>query len=65
MSLVKIPFESIEEVIHDGTVGFCLGCGCEAFGVEPDARKYHCDACGKDLVFGAEEIVMMGFVETS
>lgn len=38
--------------------GFCASCGAEAEGVEPDAGKYHCDACGEEAVYGAEEIVM-------
>ena len=38
--------------------GFCLCCGCEADGVEPDARKYKCEACGAPAVDGAEELLM-------
>lgn len=40
-------------------VGFCLGCGAEAHGVEPDARGYECEACGEPRVYGAEELVLM------
>jgi hypothetical protein len=39
--------------------GFCLTCGAEAEGCEPDARDYKCDDCGSMRVFGAEEIFMM------
>jgi hypothetical protein len=39
--------------------GFCLSCGAEAEGCEPDARRYHCDECGQPAVFGAEELVLM------
>jgi hypothetical protein len=39
--------------------GFCLICGCEAGGVEPDARNYPCEACGAEQVFGAEELMMI------
>ena len=42
--------------------GFCLHCGAEAFGVEPDARNYDCEECGEPLVFGAEELLLMGRV---
>jgi len=42
----------------DGT-GFCVSCGSEASGVEPDARNILCEACGKRKVFGAEELVFM------
>jgi hypothetical protein len=41
--------------------GVCLGCGEWTIGgVEPDARKYHCDGCGAMRVYGCEEAVMMG-----
>ena len=43
-------------------LGFCLDCGCETDGVEPDARKYHCDECGMMAVYGLEELVMMDLV---
>jgi hypothetical protein len=39
--------------------GFCLICGAEAEGVEPDARNYQCESCGADQVFGAEELMMV------
>jgi hypothetical protein len=44
---------------RDEYVGFCLNCGAEKEGCEPDARNYHCDRCGEDEVYGAEEIVIM------
>ena len=36
--------------------GFCITCGAEAEGVEPDAEKYICEACGALVVYGAEQI---------
>lgn len=39
--------------------GFCLACGEEVEGVEPDARGYKCPMCDEDRVFGAEEILLM------
>ena len=39
--------------------GFCLACGEEQEGCEPDARNYECDSCEKHQVFGAEEILFM------
>lgn len=53
--------EQITEAIHNGT-GFCLGCGEESGTVEPDARAYKCESCDKSMVFGAEELVIMGRV---
>jgi hypothetical protein len=43
---------------RDESVGFCVGCGEEAEGVEPDAQYYECEDCGKCLVFGAEELAL-------
>ena len=41
--------------------GICLSCGEIHYGgVEPDARCYHCDACGADMVYGLEEALIMG-----
>jgi len=39
--------------------GFCLACGNEADGVEPDAERYECEACGAPLVYGAEQLLLM------
>ena len=39
--------------------GFCLACGNEQGGCEPDARRYRCEACGESQVYGAEELAMM------
>jgi predicted RNA-binding Zn-ribbon protein involved in translation (DUF1610 family) len=40
--------------------GFCIACGAEVDGVEPDACQYECEACGKHAVYGAEELLIMG-----
>lgn len=37
--------------------GFCVACGHEQGGCEPDARRYPCEACGKKEVYGAEELL--------
>ena len=39
--------------------GFCIKCGAEAEGVEPDARRYECEVCGEDGVYGADELLLM------
>jgi hypothetical protein len=39
--------------------GFCLICGNEASGVEPDAQNYTCETCGAEQVFGAEELLIV------
>ena len=38
--------------------GFCISCGSEAEGVEPDAQGYECEACGENAVYGAEELLL-------
>ncbi|MGH7077723.1 MAG: hypothetical protein ACREFU_06445 [Acetobacteraceae bacterium] len=38
--------------------GFCLACGAEAEGVEPDAEQYACEICGERAVYGAAEILV-------
>jgi hypothetical protein len=38
--------------------GFCIRCGAEAEGVEPDARKYECNSCSEPGVYGAEELLL-------
>ena len=38
--------------------GFCLACGAEAEGCEPDAHQYVCESCGEPAVYGAAEILI-------
>ena len=37
--------------------GFCIACGQDADGCEPDARRYECESCGERAVYGAEELM--------
>lgn len=58
---MKIPFKQVEAAINSqDNIGFCLACGEEQDGCEPDARKYECEVCGQNRVYGAEEILLMG-----
>jgi len=43
-------------------LGYCLDCGSEHLEVEPDACNYECADCGKDSVFGASELLIMGCI---
>jgi hypothetical protein len=36
--------------------GFCIACGEEASGCEPDACGYICKICDEPKVYGAEEL---------
>lgn len=61
--MVKIPLSLVIEAIEErdqclSHPGFCLACGERAEGVEPDARRYECEICGEEQVYGAEEIVL-------
>jgi hypothetical protein len=39
--------------------GFCIICGADADGIEPDAEKYDCEACEEPGVYGAEQLLLM------
>ena len=39
--------------------GFCIKCGAEVDGCEPDARNYYCEECDQHTVFGAQELLLM------
>lgn len=55
----KLLTIAVEACERDENTGICLGCGNTQEGVEPDARRYTCESCGQDKVFGAEEILVM------
>lgn len=46
---------------QDDNLGFCIECGEEAYGVEPDARGYVCESCDQPGVYGAEELLCRGW----
>ncbi len=50
---------------RDEYIGLCLGCGEERECTEPDAHEYPCEACGKNEVFGTEELLLMGALEVT
>ena len=49
-----------EQMFGMGNAGFCIRCGMEHDGCEPDARKYPCEECETPTVYGASELVLMG-----
>ena len=55
----SITLDTILAAVADDYIGICIRCGQEQEGVEPDARKYECESCGKPKVYGAEELLMM------
>ena len=54
----SITLDSILAAVADDYIGICVRCGQEQEGVEPDARKYECDSCGANSVYGAEELLL-------
>lgn len=59
----KLTADVIMEAVERGHAGvdnpgFCLICGNEQDGCEPDAQNYECESCGAEQVFGAEELLM-------
>lgn len=69
MKKVKQVFTCPEDEFHDHVEaydGICLACGeWSCGGVEPDARGYDCEACDAPQVCGAEEALLMGFIDFS
>jgi hypothetical protein len=53
------PDRIIRAVEEDDNTGFCIKCGFEQGGCEPDARRYPCESCGEKKVFGAQELLFM------
>ena len=59
---VATEAEMRHALYHEANIGWCLACGTETDGVEPDSRRYKCENCGEMLVYGLEELVMMNLV---
>ena len=59
---IKLSELTYRELCEDNG-GYCLKCKEEAYGVEPDARKYECEECGAHAVYGIEELLTMGQIQ--
>lgn len=57
------PVMTEAEYRGSDNTGFCLACGMEAYGVEPDARQYPCESCEARKVYGIQELLMMDLVK--
>jgi Zn finger protein HypA/HybF involved in hydrogenase expression len=51
------------EYMQQEYMGMCVSCGEWHESLEPDARECHCESCGKDTVYGAEEMVIQQLVD--
>ena len=58
-TVVSVPEDHLSGMTLENP-GYCVECGAERGGCEPDARGYECEACGKAAVYGAEELLLMG-----
>lgn len=61
---MKINIEQVMDAVERQMTsldnpGFCIACGCETDGCEPDAQNYECPECGEHKVFGAEILLFM------
>lgn len=50
---------AVECCENDSYDGMCLACGNVQGGCEPDARNYKCEACGRNNVYGGQELLIM------
>lgn len=62
---ISITLDRVIAAVEESTfglanAGFCLSCGEDADGCEPDAERYLCDACGERQVYGASEVLLLG-----
>lgn len=60
--VIQISEETYAE-LSENYGGYCIKCGDEASGVEPDARRYICESCGERDVYGVEELLVMGIIQ--
>jgi len=59
ITLARVMDAAEREMFGLDNPGFCLACGNEQEGCEPDARNYECESCGDKQVFGAAELLLM------
>jgi hypothetical protein len=52
LAAVESQFNSLDDP------GFCIACGTDQEGCEPDMRRGYCESCGERAVFGAEELLI-------
>lgn len=60
---MSVNIERVMEAVQESWTscynpGFCLECGYEQEGCEPDAEGYECEECGAFAVMGAENVLL-------
>jgi len=58
LTIERIMEAAESQMMGTDNPGFCVACGEDADGCEPDARGYECECCGKHAVYGAEELLL-------
>lgn len=51
-----------QRLAMDGTTGFCLACGHDQEGCEPDTKKDVCESCEAPKVYGLEQLIIMNLI---
>ena len=46
----------------ENNVGYCIVCGADHDGCEPDASRYRCDNCRSGSVYGAELCLLCDYI---
>lgn len=62
MTLITLTMQEYNNLRNEDA-GLCKKCKALSYGVEPDARGYHCDSCQARAVYGIEECVFMGLID--
>lgn len=60
--MFQLTSETYQEM-EENYIGLCLGCQEEQDGCEPDARKYECQCCHENRVYGVPQLLIMGKIE--
>lgn len=60
--MIKMTEEQFKD-LDESMIGICLHCKSERLECEPDARKYRCEDCGRQEVYGVSELLIMGEIE--
>ena len=55
----RVSLAMEQEMFGLANPGFCLHCGEEQEGCEPDAEGYTCDVCERDEVQGAMNVALL------
>lgn len=58
LTLERVTEATQREMTTLDNPGFCIKCGEEQDGCEPDAEQYTCENCNKRAVYGAAQLLL-------